>query len=496
MSKRPMNVILIVSDELAANVLPVYGGTQPDTPAIDELAEAGTTFDSAYCNSPVCTPSRYSMLSGRYPWDIDVYHNQSPTPSDYPSIASMLNDRGYETVGIGKMHFKGSDQMWGYQRRPYGDFGGLSHQPDPLPTAPRLSYVADAGPADIDEKEMQDVIVGRLAGEFLQSRDTTRPFFLHLSFNFPHYPLRPPSRLFNKYYPDRADLPRLPDVPEAEHEWMKQRREVYKTLLGEGSHSDEQIRRARAAYYACTELMDEQVGIVLEELERLGLAEDTAILFTADHGDMLGEHGTWEKNCFYEQSVRVPLIVKVPGVPGGRVTDVVELVDLFPTVEELTRSDSSWTGGTDGESLLPLITQTGSRQKAHAVSQLAPTYVEGVAQMLRVGRWKQIQYSNASPSLFDLETDPEELEDLGLQPEQEWPTVLAEFPSPDFARVNERSKSAELAVHPSYANMTPNQYRDADGTLTDAETFYGPIDWVRPTRVDTKGVTRVRPQAP
>jgi choline-sulfatase len=491
--ERPVNVLLVVADELMAAALPAYGGSQVDTPALDRLAATGTTFDRAYCNSPVCTPSRYSMLSGRYAWSMHVYHNQSPTPSGYPSLAGRLSDRGYDTVGIGKMHFKGDDQMWGYASRPYGDFGGLSHQPDPLPTAPRLSYIADAGPADIDDADQHDVIVGRMGCEYLQARDPAEPFFLHLSFNFPHYPLRPPKRLFDRYYPARADLPRRRDRPEREHPWMRERRAVYRDLIRDGSFGDEQIRRARAAYYACIALVDEQLGRVLDVLDERGLAGNTLVLFAADHGEMLGEHGTWEKNCFYEQSARVPLIVRLPGQGlGRRVGDVVELVDIVPTVEALTGGSAD---GGDGESLLPLIDGRGRRVKDYAISELAPTYVQGVARMVRRGRWKYIAYDNASPSLFDLDADPDELDDLGLDGDVAMPE-LAELAATDFDRVQAESRSADRAVHPSYADMAPNQYRTADGSLADAEQFYECPSWTRPTRVAEPRITRVRPEAP
>lgn len=494
------NVVLIVADELQAEALSAYGPSRIDTPGIDRLARTGMTFDSAYCNAPVCTPSRYSMLTGRYPWSMRTYHNQSPVPSRFQSMAGLLAGRGADAVAIGKMHFKGDDQMWGYSSRPYGDFGGLSHQPDPIPTAPLLSYVADAGPADIGEADMHDVIVGALGDDYLRARSHSRPFFLHLSFNFPHYPLRPPKRLFDKYHPLRGDLPRIGDAPEREHPWMKERRGVYRRLLGEGSFSGEQIRRARAAYYACVELVDEQVSRLLEVLDATGLSDNTLVIFTADHGEMLGEHGTWEKNCFYEQSVRVPLIVRLPRAvrpAAGRVPDMVELVDLFPTVEQLTRPPgaSGPRADLDGESLLPLMGLGGGRRKDYAISELAPTYVEGVCRMVRLGRWKYISYDNAGPSLFDLAEDPQELNDLGLRPGLALPDErLARLADTDFERVQAESRAARMAVHPSYADMAPNQYRAADGTLTDAEQFYDLSSWTAAPPARAPRVQRVRPQ--
>lgn len=501
-SREQPNVLFIVCDELTASVLSSYGGTQVDTPAIDELAAESAVFDSAYCNAPVCTPSRYSMLTGRYPWDIDVYHNQSPVPSDVPNMAMMLGDRGYESVAIGKMHFRGENQMWGYERRPYGDFGGLSHQPDPIVSAPRLSFVTDAGPSDIPENKMQDVIVGWLAKDFLRERDTARPFFLHLSFNFPHYPLRPPERLFDKYYPERADMPAIAKAPEQEHAWMQERR-AHHDIGGERDFTEEQIRRARAAYYACTELVDEQIGKVLDTLKGQGLADRTVVVLAADHGEMLGEYGTWEKNCFYEPSVGVPLFVRIPGVTnhGSRVSEVVELVDVLPTVEQLTRGSSdagSAMTDTDGESLMPLITRSGSREKDYAISMLAPTFVEGVARMVRRGPWKYVEYDSGPPSLFNLESDPDELIDLGLQdgPLDLPDKRLASLAAVDFERVQRRSRSPELAVHPLYSDMSPNQFRSEDGTLADAEDFYGEIRWERPTLSEVPGLVRVRPKPP
>lgn len=491
------NVLLVVADELMAAVLSCYGGIRVDTPGLDRLAAEGVVFDRAYCNAPVCTPSRYSMLTGRYPWSLGVYHNQSPTPVHAPSIATMLAGSGYRTAAIGKMHFKGDEQMWGYQRRPYGDFGGLSHQPDPIDTAPRLSFVADAGPADIPEEDLHDVIAGRMACDYLRTLDRDRPFFLHVGFNFPHYPLRPPQRLFDKYFPDRADLPAIPEAPSREHPWMRERRAVYRGLLGEGSFTPEQVGRARAAYYACVELVDEQLGGLLQVLADRDLARQTLVIVTADHGEMLGEYGTWEKNCFYEPSVRVPLLVRAPGWSraGSRITDVVELVDLLATVRDWCGIAGDDDG--DGESLRALIAGVPGREKDHAISELAPTYVRGLARMVRRGRWKRISYGDATPSLFDLESDPQELHDLGLDDDPPRPDPMVETLSEfDFATAARESVDPELAVHPSYADMTPNQYRGASGMLRDAETFYDGTSWSVPTRPVLAAMPRVRPAPP
>ncbi len=154
MTERP-NILILLADEHSPHTVGCYGNSGITTPAIDSLAARGVLFADAYCNYPLCVPSRYSFLSGLYPWRIGAWNNTSEVPAATPSLVGYLSEHGYRTAAIGKMHFVGPEQFWGFDYRPYGDFLGLSHQPDPIRTAPDLTFVPDAGPAEIPDARNQ-----------------------------------------------------------------------------------------------------------------------------------------------------------------------------------------------------------------------------------------------------------------------------------------------------------------------------------------------------
>ncbi|HEY8477467.1 MAG TPA: sulfatase-like hydrolase/transferase [Chloroflexota bacterium] len=478
MAERP-NVLVLLSDEHSPLTLGCYGSRVVQTPNLDALAARGVLFEQAYCQAPVCVPSRLSFLSGLYPWRIRAWSNVSPVPVERTSLAGYLRQHGYFTATIGKMHFVGPEQQWGFAYRPYGDFVGCSHQPDPIGFAPRLT-ILPAGPAEIPEAEQQESIVNRLGIEFLRTYDRPEPFCLWLSYNRPHFPLRVPERYWARYWPDGADLPDLgPNFPERLHPWMR----FHRWYTGVEGWTEAQWREARAGYYAAVSFIDDKVGEVLRVLDELGLRENTIVVYFSDHGEMNGEHGLVRKMTFYEPSARVPLIISYPKrLPQGRrVGAVVELVDLYPTLAELAGLPAP--EGLDGRSLVPLMT-TGSAagRKGYAIAEHYSHGVPGPMRMVRLGEWKYILYLDAKPSLFNLKEDPQEfhdrIDDPGVQRivrecegllRTDWDEALvrASFvPSPTPASNQNRRP-----------NRPPNQYLTPEGELVDAETFYGDVDW-------------------
>lgn len=473
MNKQP-NILMIVSDQHAPGRLGCYGSDEVQTPNLDELARDGVVFRDAYCNSPLCVPSRLSFLTGRYPWRIGAWNLLSPPPTDQLSLQQCLSQNGYHTVALGKMHFVGDEQMWGFDERPYGDFLGGSHQPDPIQLAPALTF-QPAGPAEISEQDMQETIVTNLARQFITDYDRDDPFCLVVSYNKPHFPLRPPERFWNQYPPDAVDLPDTgPNFPERLHPWIQRHREFH----GVTDWDEKDTRRALAGYYGCISFVDEKIGEVIHALNQSGLRENTVIIYVSDHGEMCGEHGLWGKSCFYDASVRVPLIISAPWLfsSNQQVDDIVELVDIYPTIQALAGIDTH--DKIDGESLLPLMTDAaGVRQKQHAISELYGHSAVGPMRMLRHGDYKYIQYLDAAPSLFNLREDPEEFHDLAGTPAakaiiDEFDAILHNDWDEQLVRQNFQFSSDRMKIASPRKRFPPNQYRLSDGSYQHAERFY------------------------
>jgi choline-sulfatase len=479
MGTRP-NILLLLSDEHSPLELGCMGGRLVRTPNLDALAARGATFDATYCQSPMCVPSRLSFLTGKYCWRIGAWSNAEPVPSGETSIMRFLGWHGYRTASIGKMHFLGEDQFWGFQYRPYGDFFGDSHQADPLKGAPRHTMLP-VGPSEIPEELLQETIVTQLGLEFLERHEEQQPFFLALSYNHPHFPVCPPERLWKLHYPDAGDLPDFgPGFPDSLHPWMQFHRHFYSV----DRWTEEDFRRFRAGYRACVHLVDEHVGRVLAALDQHGLRENTVVIYTSDHGDMNGEHGMMRKGNFYDPSVRVPLIISRPGTlpEGRRVPDIAELTDLFPTIAELAGLPAPH--DLDGHSLVPLLqTGDGGGRKGYAISESYTHGVPGPMRMIRLGDWKYNLYLDAKPSLFNLREDPQEFHDrIGDGGEtQRVARECDRLLRTDWDEGKIRSIYKPVLTVAENQNRrpqrTPNQYLTPEGRYVDAETFYKDVDW-------------------
>jgi choline-sulfatase len=423
--KQP-NILMIMADQLAAPALPVYGHRVVKAPHLSRLAGRSTVFDSAYCNFPICAPSRFSMLSGRLPHAIEAYDNAAEFPASIPTMAHYLTRLGYRTILCGKMHFIGPDQLHGYEERLTTDIypSDFSWTPDFLkgpeyrPTGVSMRPVIEAGACvrslqiDYDD-EVEYHGVQRLYDLARSPQD--RPFFLTVSFTHPHPPFVAAREHWDRYRDDEIDLPRVAPIPvdrlDEHSRWLHYAHAQHLYTV-----TDDHVRNARHAYYGMVSYIDDKVGRLLKTLEECGLADNTAVVFTADHGEMLGERGMWFKQTFYEWSARVPLMISAPGSAPGRVGAPVSLVDLLPTFLDLATAGAPppQVDPLDGASLLPLM--SGARQERTAISEYSAEGVIAASRMVRAGPYKYVYTRRQKPMLFDLAQDPDELNDLAGTP--------------------------------------------------------------------------------
>lgn len=412
------NILVIMTDQHSKNFLGCYGNRIVRTPNLDRLASEGMRFDSAYCPAPLCVPSRMSFMTGRIPSRNRVWSNQCVLPSSTPTWAHALGAAGYETSLIGRMHFKGPDQRHGFENRPIGEPsasmpGARVACTDPTQRA-RAYYhggsgqnrdcVTQAGRGKTTY-QLQDEQRIPVACKYLRrhAKSPGRPFAVVLGLVLPHCPFIAPKELYD-YYAKHVDVLEIePRQPESVVRFRKQRG-ILEPL------TEHQIRVARAAYYGMCEYVDLLIGQVLDCLEETGLAKNTLVIYTSDHGEMAGEHGCWWKNQYYEGSVGLPLIARLPGkiAPGSASDAVCNLMDLGPTFAHIadTKIDDA-----DGRSLWPTM------QGRHPYSWKNETVSElyEVSRMVRSDNWKLWVFDDADrlpPALFNLEDDPNEVHDL------------------------------------------------------------------------------------
>jgi choline-sulfatase len=416
--ERP-NILLIMSDEHNPAMTGAYGHPLVQTPHLDRLAQEGLLFENAYCNSPMCVPSRMSFLTGRFASDVNVFDNGSPLPSEVPTFAHYLEAAGYETVLCGRMHMIGPDRLHGFGKRLYDDktaWMSLEQKPNRIPSSRRgsNSHVTDCGPGPARWLDY-DRTVADLSERFLTSKANSqqdKPWLLVSSFMYPHFPLWTPHRYFDRYPLDQIVLPDLGNESfERQHPVIQHLRYFFRN---QETLDEETLRTALASYYALVTLTDEHIGRLLRVVDQSHLHDNTVVIYLSDHGEMAGEHGIWQKQCFYEGSVRVPLMVKGPGlVKGQRIRETVSLVDILPTLLDLAHTPIP--GGLRGESLTDFLTGQGGPDRTAYSEYHAQGMLNG-GYMLKEGRFKYNYYVGARPQLFDLITDPKEFVDLAQDP--------------------------------------------------------------------------------
>ena len=438
MSLRKPNVLFIMADQMIPFLTGAYGHPVVKTPNLDRLVEEGIRFDAAYSPCPICVPARASLLTGRHVSRIGTYDNAASFSCEEPTFAHHMTRAGYDAVVAGKMHLIGSDQLHGFRKR---------FNTNVYPTG--FDWVPGRGLDDKVSKRHAEQYVGRnvhvgrwsqflsydeethlRALEYLHAKGVERgraaaaggkasPFFLFVSYHHPHEPFWPPPELWNLYEDEEVSVPELPENLEDYHstldEWLNYYHGVHKV---EDLTDPESMRRVRRAYYALVTYVDRRVGELLDSLEENGFRENTVVIFTSDHGDMLLERGMVQKRTFYEWSTRVPLIFRFPdGRWGGMVRpEPVSLIDLFPTFLDLAGVAEAERLPVDGRSLMGLIDGSDS-EDWEAVSEFHSQGAHTSCFMIRQGRHKYVYIHGYESQLFDLQADPGEWNNLAGDPD-------------------------------------------------------------------------------
>jgi choline-sulfatase len=416
--ERP-NLLIIMADEHAPQFSGPYGHPIVKTPNLDRLAAEGVVFEHAYCNSPLCVPSRMSFMTGRYVHHIGAWDNTSALSSDTVTWAHLVRAAGYDAVLAGKQHFVGPDQLHGFRAQlardlhaehdhPIFDWSeGTRVAPQPWPA------LAKAGPGTTIEIEVDDQVEAAALAYLRDAARRRQPWALNVSFIAPHFPLIVPQRYWDLYSLDQIDLPHIPPGHLARQHPVYQR---MRAMFGMVEFPEELTRRGRAGYYGLITYLDEKVGRLLDALEETGQRENTLVIYTADHGEMAGEHGMWRKSNFYDYASRVPLQLSWPGhLPAGRrVRQVVSLVDLVAALVEVAGAPRGIP--LDGDSLLPLARGEAVDWKDEAFAEYLAHGVARPMAMLRRGRFKLNYSLDDPPELYDLHDDPGEFHDLAGEP--------------------------------------------------------------------------------
>jgi choline-sulfatase len=437
-----VNILMVMVDQLVPFLTGAYGHPVVQTPALDRLAAEGVRFDAAYTPYPLCSPARAALLTGRHASDLGCYDNAALLPADEPTVAHHLTNAGYECVLSGKMHFVGPDQLHGFRRRlttdvfpagmdwvpiqdEEGRFARGGHARSYVP--PRVGVATWTTFLSFDEETHFRAL------EFLRERGRTgadEPFFLVASYHHPHDPFVVTQELWDLYDGAEFELPERRDPSyTAMDRWANEAHETDAVDLDDPAA----LTALRRAYFGLVTYVDRKLGELLTALEQTGQAADTVVVFTSDHGDMLGERRMVQKRCFYEWSVRVPLLVRFPdgSRAGTTVARPVSLLDLAPTLLELAGVEPP----------LPLDGQSLFDERERVV--LSEYHVEKVRApcfMARRGRYKLIHVHGHDERLFDVEADPGEWTSLDL------PEVADELRAAILARFDPERIAADGAA--------------------------------------------------
>ena len=463
---KPRNVLLLVSDDLCT-ALGCYGHPLVKSPNIDKLAERGVRFENAYCQFPLCNPSRASFLTGRKPNVTKVLNNGPNFRDAIPdtiTLPQLFKNAGIFTARVGKLYHYGvpgdigtpglDDPIsWNETVNPRGvdkDVEEEIHTIAP-PTAKgsgrfggQVSWLSVA-----DERGEHTDGIGAAEGIKLLETHKDKPFFLAVGFYRPHTPYVAPKKYFDLYPLDKIKLPETPAGFKEQTPAL-----AITTSPNQVAMTDQQRKEAIQAYHASTSYMDAQVGRVLDTLDKLDLAKNTVVAFLSDHGYHLGEYGMWQKQSLFEQSAKVPFIIAAPGAKknGTSSAALVESLDLYPTIAALCGMEAP--KYLDGKSLVPILegTDIGVREAAFTQVQRAGG-IPGYAVRTVMYRYIEWGYGEHGAQLYDMEKDPFQTKNLAndpayAQPRAELHAMIQEHwprgsqPVPSESRKKKRKKDA------------------------------------------------------
>jgi choline-sulfatase len=423
------NILFVIADQLAARYLPFHGHPLVKTPNLSRLAREGVVFDNAYSTSPLCAPARATMMNGLLSSRTGAYDNAAEFSSSIPTFAHYLRREGYRTCLSGKMHFVGPDQLHGLEERLTTDIypADFGWTPDWRLKQDRIDWwyhnmtsVLQPGVAEItNQLEFDDeacFLAVRKLFDYARF-EPGKPFCLMASFTHPHDPYAARQEFWDLYRDEDIDLPAVPAMPRASLDPHSQRLHDV-SAMDDFTVTEADLRAARHGYYANISYVDGLVGKLLAALEATGVADDTVIIFTSDHGDFLGERGLWYKMSFLEPSAHVPMIMWNPGrFKPRRVAEPVGLADLLPTIADISANGAARLArGVDGRSLYPLLMGDAEDPGATVIGEYLAEGTVSPMYMLRRGPWKFIHAPGDPDQLFNLDEDPDELVNHASEP--------------------------------------------------------------------------------
>jgi len=457
--KRPPNILFIMSDEHQADIMGPYGDKIVRTPNLDKLAAGGITFDQCYTNSPLCVPCRLSFTAGKYVSRVGAWSNDCWLPGDdIPSIARAMTAAGYDSLLCGKQHYDGSRRYGFTEIEKIGNNSfktgkGGRRKADDLTPKPGLSGrfeqfypSSESGVLTHDRKVTAGV------QKFLAARRASdKPFFLFAGYLAPHFPLIVAQKFWDTY----KDKVPMPNIPQGHLEGQARNWKHLRIGFNMENVPDDIVKKGRELYYGLTEWFDKQVGIILDALNKSGLAENTIVMYTTDHGENLGEHGLWWKNAAYDTATRVPMIVHWPRrwKGGQRRKGACSHVDVVQTLVELSggKAPKDW----DGDSLVEWMDSPEAEWKDRAVAEYyAHNICSGYA-MIRSGRYKYVYHTKPDSQhepereLYDMEADPGEFTNLaGLS---EHAARIRQLEADLIEELGEHPEKTELRCRADYA---------------------------------------------
>ena len=482
---KPRNMLFIMSDEHNPRVLGCAGHPVIRTPNLDRLAARGVRFTDAYCNSPICVPSRASFHTGRYVNEIRYWDNAIAYDGRVPTWGHRLREAGHRVESIGKLHFKSGATDNGFTKEHIplhivdgvGDALGMLRDP-PLPRRAAMKLASDATRGNSSYQDYDQDISTRAAAWLTEraAKPDDKPWCLFVSLVCPHFPMISRPEWFDLYDQDKLPWPSMyAESERPRHPYIEAMRasQVYDQGFG---GDPAKVRKVINAYFGMVSYVDDNVGKLMRALEESGLAGDTRIVYTSDHGDNLGNRGLWGKSNMYEESAGIPMLMAGPEVPAGVVCrEPVTLVDAFPTITQCVGVKPATDDATlPGASLLDVV--SGMHGPRTVMSEYHAAGSATAVFMIRHGRFKYIHYVGMLPQLFDLEADPNETRDLGADAgfagvRVECEARLRKIVDPEKAdkqaRADQAARIAELGGREAIVARGSFGYSPAPGTKPD-----------------------------
>ncbi len=419
-----MNFLIIMSDEHRKDALGSMDHKFVKTPNLDKLANQGTLFTNAYTPSPMCVPTRASVACGNYVNKTRYWDSATPYDGKQRSWMRSLRDRGIETVSIGKLHFRSSEDDNGFTEEILPmhvvnqvgwAVGLLRNDPPPYDNAKELAEDVGHGVSSYTDYDL--AITSAAESWLLNKQGSNKPWTAFVSLVSPHYPLTAPQEYYSLYDPTKVDLPIAYDS--AQRPQHSELNNIANFFNYDDYFDERKMREAIAAYYGLCTFMDDCAGRILNALEQSKQADNTIVLYVSDHGEMLGDHGLWTKQVMYEASAGVPMIMSGPGIPQGKqVNTATSLLDIYQTALDIGKlqAQDKTEQRLPGESLVKIANQADNPDRT-----ILSEYHDGGSTtgtfMIRWDKWKYVYYVGHAPQLFNLENDPNELNDLSADPD-------------------------------------------------------------------------------